>query len=101
MPTEYRVEIVPPARADLDSIFEYISQDSLQYASAMIELLLAEITTLRHFPYRHGLIRGSKKDRPNTRSMVVYPYLVDYRIDEEKQIVYVMQVRHGARQNLG
>ena len=49
--------------------------------------------SLRTFPERGGLIA----ERPGARFVVVYPYLVVYRMDEKARIVRVLRFWHGAR----
>ncbi len=101
MPEEYRIEIVPRAVSDLRAIFDFIERDSPRHALKMVGKLHSSIETLRGLPYRHALIRGSRKARANVRSMIVYPYVVDYRVNESREMVSVLRVRHGARQNHG
>lgn len=97
MQPTHRVLIAPRALADLEEVFEYIRQDSPQNAARFIGRLIDAIDGLNILPYRfnvprNGLVRGRQ-----VRSMPVPPYLVRYRIDDAKKLVYVLRVRHGAR----
>ena len=97
MPDTYVVRITPRALADLEAIFDFISRDSPQNAAAMIARLLDAVDGLDILPHRFdvprvGIVRGRQ-----IRSMPVRPYLVRYRIDEARKVVYVLRVRHGAR----
>jgi len=97
MPDTYSVRITPKALADLEGIFNYISQDSPQNAAAMIERLLYAIDGLNILPYRFGVPRVGPVRGQQVRSMPVRPYLVRYRVDEKRRAVFILRVRHGAR----
>ena len=97
MSDSYHIRITPHALADLHSVFEFIRHDSPANASKMIQSLMDAIDSLESFPYRHGTPRGQSTAKPNIRSMVVKPYLVRYRIDEPHRSVFILHVRHAAR----
>jgi addiction module RelE/StbE family toxin len=97
MPDTYQIRIAPRALADLESIFDYIAQDSRQNAEGLIQKLLDAIEGLNILPHRFdvprvGMVRGRQ-----IRSMPVRPYLVRYRIDEGRRTVFILRIRHGAR----
>jgi len=97
MPTVYRIRITPRALADIEGIFNYIRLHSPQNAATMTRKLLDAIDGLEILPYRFDAPRmGSVRGR-QTRSMPVWPYLVRYRVDEEKEVVFILRIRHGAR----
>ncbi len=98
MPETYFIRITPRALADLQSIFDFIRTDSPQNAAKMIRTIMDSIDKLEIFPHRHAVPRGEILDNRDIRSMVVRPYLVRYRIDENRRVVYILRVRHGASQ---
>ena len=97
MPDTYLVRITPRALADLEAIFDYIRRDSPQNAAAMIARLLDAVDGLDILPHRFDVPRVGTVRGRQIRSMPVRPYLVRYRIDEARKVVYVLRVRHGAR----
>ena len=97
MPETYLVRITPRALADLEAIFDYIRRDSPQNAAAMVARLLDAIDGLDILPHRFDVPRVGTVRGRQVRSMPVRPYLVRYRIEETRKVVYVLRVRHGAR----
>lgn len=97
MPATYRVRITPRAVADLEGIHDYVSQDSPESAAGVVRTLVDAIDSLARLPHRFSVPRvGPAKDR-NVRSMPVRPYLVRYRIDDVRLVVFILRIRHGAR----
>jgi plasmid stabilization system protein ParE len=83
------------AVADLERICGYIAEDSPANARAVAQRLLDAIENgIAWFPYmgRVGRVRG-------TRECVVrgLPFIVVYRVDDQRGIVWVEAVFHGAQ----
>lgn len=97
MPDAYRIRITPRALADLEQAFEFIRRDSPQNAALMIRRLLDAIDGLEILPHRYDVPRAGMTRGRNVRSMPVWPYLVRYRIDDQRKVVFILRVRHGAR----
>ena len=95
----YRIRITPCALADLTAVFDFIRKDSPQNAKGMIRAILDAIDSLEQFPQRFQVAPLQSAKSRNIRSMVVYPYIIRYRVDESQACVHVMHVRHGARKN--
>ncbi|HUB27219.1 MAG TPA: type II toxin-antitoxin system RelE/ParE family toxin [Tepidisphaeraceae bacterium] len=76
---------------------EYIQRDSPGNASRMAERIVVAINSLEIFPHRYGIARVPIAMRVTIRSMSVWPYLVRYEIDESRQTVNIISIRHGAR----
>jgi toxin ParE1/3/4 len=93
---EYEVIVTRSALRDLDQIRKYIARDNPTAAEAFCLKLLDAARSLRVFPERGGLIT----ERPGARFVIVYPYLVVYRMDEEAHIVRVLRFWHGARERV-
>ena len=87
-----------PADQDLDSIWEYLSQQNNRAAEQVQNRILKAVEKLSDFPYigRPGHLAG-------TREMVIaqprYPYIVIYGVVETAQPteVVIYRVFHGAR----
>jgi plasmid stabilization system protein ParE len=89
-----RVTFDPAARDELDRIFAWIAKDNPRAASEMIARIEArvmrlEIPELTHMG-RPGLVEG-------TRELVEWPYLIVYRVFEDRDEVVILSVVHGAQ----
>lgn len=93
---EYEVIITRSALSDLEQIRAYIARDNPVAAQKFCLKLLDEAESLRIFPERGGFIA----ERPGARFVMVYPYLVVYRIAEESRTVRVLRFWHGARERM-
>ena len=94
---EYEVIVTRSALRDLEQIRRYIARDNPTAAEAFCLKLLDAAMSLRTFPERGGFI----EERPGARFVVVYPYLVVYRMEEKARIVRVLRFWHGARERVG
>jgi toxin ParE1/3/4 len=85
-----------PAVQDLDSIWEYLKQQSNKAAEQVQNRILKAVEKLSEFPYmgRPGQLAG-------TRELVIprFPYIVIYGVIEttEPTEVVIYRVFHGAR----
>ena len=80
----------PEAEADLDAIWEFIAEDSLEAADRMIE---ATIEALVPFPHQ-GHRRPDLTERP-LRFTTAGNYLIAYAPD--RRPLWVVAVMHGRR----
>ena len=80
----------------LDNIFEHISKDSPENASAMIRRILESIDALELFPSRQR-VESEKKGRIPVRSLPVAEYMVFFEVHEQNRAVKILRVAHGAR----
>ena len=82
----------PEARADLQHIRNYISQDNPQAASRMAVELIAACDRLELFPER-----GRPGKKRGTRELTtVWPYVIVYRVRPDG--IDIVRIWHG-RQN--
>lgn len=94
----YRVIIMPRVASDLAEIHKYIAKDSEQNAAATIGRIVAAIDSLAQTPHRTIVEESRKKTlRYPARSLPVPPYIIYFRVLEDKKAVRVTHVRHGAR----
>ncbi len=93
----YRIIILPEAAANIESIHEYIKEDSPQNAVTVSRRLLEAIASLDQFPHRYKVHTSSKNPDRVVHSMPVPPFIVYYRVIERNRAVEVMIIRHGAR----
>ena len=80
----------PTALRDLESLYDYISEDNATAAGAMLESILAGIAALQRHPEmgRTGRVGG-------TRELVVAPCVIAYRM--RRTAIEVLAIVHGAR----
>ena len=83
----------PEAEADLDAIWEFIAEDSLEAADRMIDAIEATIEALVPFPHQ-GHRRPDLTERP-LRFTTTGNYLIAYAPD--KRPIWVVAVMHGRR----
>lgn len=89
-----KVTFDPAARRELEEIFDWIAKDSPRAAHAMIARIEAKVMRLE-FPQlthmgRPGLVEG-------TRELIEAPYIVVYKVFEERGEIVVLSIVHGAR----
>ncbi len=97
MSDSYRVNITERALADLEAIFKWISLESPGRASRVVERILNAIDDLEFMPGRFRRARRSRKHGHVMHSRLVRPYIIYFRIDEPGRVVFIVEVRHGAR----
>jgi toxin ParE1/3/4 len=97
----YRVEMTQRASRDLEYLYEHIHAESSPAATRWFNGLEKAIRTLEHFPRRHPVASESDKLKRPLRHLLygrkAHVYRVLYEIDEPQRAVYVLTVRHGAR----
>jgi toxin ParE1/3/4 len=82
------------AEDDLDRIFTWIAEDNPSAAVRMAARIrdrigLLELDSLAHIG-RPGTV-------PGTRELIEYPYIVVYRVDDERREITVLAIFHGAQ----
>ena len=87
------VRWTPQAAEDLESIAEFIAEDSPHYARLLVIDILQAIRHLIDFP-RSGRIVPELND-PIIREIILGNYRIVYRLRDE--IVEILTVYHGAR----
>ena len=95
MPTKFRVRISETAERDVEEIWRFISQDSLEVATAFVLHLEERVSTLETFPARCPLIPENELIGTLYRHLIYGEYRMIFRI--AGLIVYVLRVIHSAR----
>lgn len=90
-----RVRFTVPAKADLESIYDYISQSDPVAASAVVARLMERAERLGATPYA-----GREVDEPGARVVVVprLRYFIFYTVENGE--VLITHIRHTSRQRL-
>lgn len=93
-----RVLLHSLAESDLDRIADWIAKDNPRAAARMVSKLYERISFLETDELAHmgrpGLVEG-------TRELVESPYIIAYRVDDERKEVVVLSIAHGARKRSG
>jgi addiction module RelE/StbE family toxin len=84
---DYQVIISPKAVGDLETIIRYIAQDNPEAAKKLGQRLLAKTKELSQFPFQGQKV--SEFDEPNIRQLILKPYRIIYRIEEDKKQVSI------------
>lgn len=93
----YLVRIMPRAERDLEAIFEYIQAESSAPACRWINGLVAAIESLAELPYRNSTIVEDSTLRHLLYGRKPHVYRIIYSINNSKQMVNIIHVRHSAR----
>lgn len=95
MPKRYKVNISRSAQNDLEQIFFYIAEDSIDNAKKFILELEKKIYSLDTFPERFALIPENIFFETEYRHIIHKKYRVIYKIDND--VIYILRVIHGAK----
>lgn len=96
-----RVRYRPTAARQISSIHAYLAARNAAAAHRVIGVIRGAIYRLAILPYS-----GRPTESPGIRQLAIvrYPYLVFYTVDEVRQEVLILRVRHTAQdpsQHLG
>ncbi|MEW6518996.1 MAG: type II toxin-antitoxin system RelE/ParE family toxin [Thermodesulfobacteriota bacterium] len=95
MAKKYKVKLTFNAQKDLEQIFFYIAEDSLNNAHNFILELEQKIYSLDTMPERFALISENVFFCTDYRQIIHKKYRVIYKISGES--VYILRVVHGAK----
>ncbi len=84
----------PKAVECLEDICNYISKDSVYYASLFAQRILFVIENIPQFPKSGRIV--PEYNNENIREKIYYNYRIVYRI--KKDIIEVIAITHSARQ---
>jgi toxin ParE1/3/4 len=93
-----KVIVREAAEDDIDRIFAWIAKDNPRAAADMVSRIRDRINRLELGPLAHmgrpGFVEG-------TRELVEYPYVIVYKVFEERREILVLSIVHGARDREG
>jgi len=95
VPKKYKVNISRNAQNDLEHIFFFIAEDSINNAKKFVLELEKKIYSLDTFPERFALIPENIFFGTNYRHIIHKKYRVIYKIDND--LIYILRMIHGAR----
>ena len=92
---KYQVRLTREAQNDLEKIYYYIADDSINTAKHFILQLEEKVYSLETFPNRNPFIPENDFFGTNYRHLIYKKYRVVYRIAEKS--VYILRIFHGAK----
>lgn len=92
---KYQVRVTQQAQDDLEQIYYYIADDSVNNATNFLLQLEEKIYSLEAFPDRNPLIPENEFFGTNYRHLLYRKYRIVYRIVGKS--VYILRIFHGAK----
>lgn len=92
---KYSIRLTQQAQDDLEQIYYYIADDSINNAANFVLQLEEKIYSLEAFPDRNPLIPENEFFGTGYRHLIHKNYRIVYRIIEKS--VYILRIFHGAK----
>lgn len=92
------VRLLPQAEADFIEIIELIAENNLIAAEKMTQRFETAFDNLSLNPMLGSVVRESRLKILGYRHLVILPYIIFYRIRNEKILIH--RILHGARNYL-
>ncbi|HVX84645.1 MAG TPA: type II toxin-antitoxin system RelE/ParE family toxin [Phycisphaerae bacterium] len=99
MGESYRVILTAEAVSNLEEIATYIERTSPQNAAEVAAAVVKAIDSLATMPARFPVVGRTRRRSSTLHAMVVYPFVVYYRVDAAAGVVYVLYLRRGTRRS--
>ena len=100
----YQVALADSAKADANHIYDCVVEQAPLRGPEWFEELIACLYSLEELPYRCPLAREGEIAKREIRRLLFgkrrHVYRILYEIDEARQIVWVLHIRHGALTDL-
>ena len=95
----YNLVITKPAEKDLADILQYISKDlsAPKAANDLLDDILKCYDNISLNPLMYALCDNDRLKIKKYRKAVIKNYIMFYRVDEEKQKIYIMRFVYGRR----
>ena len=95
MAKKYQVNLTRQAQNDLEKIYYYIVDDSINNAANFVLQLEQKIYSLDHFPDRNPFIPENEFFGTDYRHLIFKKYRIVYRIVDK--LVFILRIFHGAK----
>ncbi|AFY34022.1 type II toxin-antitoxin system RelE/ParE family toxin [Calothrix sp. PCC 7507] len=95
---DYQVILSPKAVHDLESIVRYIALNNPEAAMKLGQRLLEKTRELSQFPFQGQKV--PEFDDFNIRQLVVRPYRIVYKVEEDKKQVSIARFWHSSQESL-
>ena len=93
----YRVDITARAAHDLDNVYRYIEAEQSKQAVTWFNGLYEALQSLTSSPHRSPLIKEASPLRHLLYGNKPHIYRIIYSVDDNRKIVTILTIRHGAR----
>jgi plasmid stabilization system protein ParE len=101
----YQVVLADTAKADANRIYDWVLEQAPLRGPEWFEELVDCLYSLETFPYRCPLAREAERAKREIRCLVFVKrrgaYRILYEVNEARQMVYILHIRHGALRDLG
>ena len=97
MQNTHRVILTAAALGDLEGIAQFIRQESPRNAAGVAEQILDAIDSLALMPSQFRRVGKSRKRGSTIHVMVVRPFVVHYRVEDQPPAVFILNIRHGSQ----
>jgi toxin ParE1/3/4 len=91
----FKIVFTKPAIADLEGLVAFIASDNPQAAERFGNEIIAKAEKLDEFPLPGRVVPEFKIE--NIREIIHRPYRIVYRVREERKLIEILRVWHGAR----
>lgn len=95
---DYAVIFSPKAVRDLEVIVRYISLTNPSAARRVGESLVEKTKELSQLPFKGQKV--PEFDLPNIRQLILKPYRIVYRVEEDKKRISIARFWHSSQNNL-
>lgn len=95
---DYHVIFSPKAVSDLEAIVRHVALSNPEAARKLDQRLLEKAENLSSLP-----LRGQKVpefDSPDIRQIILSPYRIVYRVEDEKKQISIARFWHSSQENL-
>jgi len=87
------IRISEKAKRQLRNIYNYYSENSIQYAEHFLEVFYNKIESLIEFPKMYSVIPQLEKH--NIRKLLFKEYRILYQIDEDEDVIKIVAILHS------
>lgn len=96
---KYKVKISPKAIRELDSIYEYISNEKMapENAKGQTDRIKKAILSLDTFPQSHQERSEGRYAGKGYRQLLIDNYIAIFRISEDDKAVHVITIQYQGR----
>ncbi|BCL36159.1 type II toxin-antitoxin system RelE/ParE family toxin [Nostoc sp. MS1] len=95
---DYQVILSPKAVGDLETIVRYIALTNPEAARKLGHKLIQKANELSQFPFKNQKV--TEFDDANIRQLILKPYRIIYRVEEDKKQISIARFWHSAQENL-
>ncbi len=95
---DYTIVLSPKAVGDLESIVRYIALNNPEAARKVGQNLLEKTKALSQFPFKGQKV--PEFDTAEIRQIILKPYRIVYRVEEERRRVSIARFWHSSQENI-